>query len=127
VARRVAGGEQGQLGRACPYPRLGGVLRCGLFQGRPGAPATVRDRRGRRRDWQGVAAPPVPLRDRHPELGPPRRPRYGPTAGCGDIDTCRTPCICERLSTPSTEGHAPIMLRGATTLKTAEEASRASC
>ena len=42
-----------------------------------------------------------------------------PTAGCGDIDTCRTPCICERLSTPSTEGHAPIMLRGSTTLKTA--------
>ena len=40
------------------------------------------------------------------------------TAGCGDIDPC-TPCICERLSTPSDEGYAPIMLRGSTTLKTA--------
>src|SRR5215213_8631247 len=42
-----------------------------------------------------------------------------PTAGCGDIDPCRSPCTCERLSTPSTEGYARIMLRGSTTLKTA--------
>src|SRR5215210_2425342 len=42
-----------------------------------------------------------------------------PTAGCADIDPCRTPCICERLSTPSEEGYARIMLRGSTTLKTA--------
>src|SRR5215212_7842185 len=41
------------------------------------------------------------------------------TAGCGDIDPCRSPCTCERLSTPSTEGYARIMLRGSTTLKTA--------
>jgi hypothetical protein len=40
------------------------------------------------------------------------------TAGCGDIDPC-TPCICERLSTPSDEGYARITLRGSTTLKTA--------
>src|SRR5215216_5262897 len=40
------------------------------------------------------------------------------TAGCGDIDPC-TPCIGERLSTPSDEGYARIMLRGSTTLKTA--------
>jgi hypothetical protein len=46
-----------------------------------------------------------------------------PTAGCGDIDPCRTPCICERLSTPSDEGYARIMLRGSTTLKTAERRS----
>jgi hypothetical protein len=45
------------------------------------------------------------------------------TAGCGDIDPCRTPCICERLSTPSDEGYARIMLRGSTTLKTAERRS----
>src|SRR5215213_749018 len=78
MARRVAGGEQGQLGRAGPYPRLGRILRRSLLQGWSRAPATVRDRRGRRREGQGVAAPPVPLRDRHAELGPPRRPRYGP-------------------------------------------------
>ena len=41
------------------------------------------------------------------------------TAGCGDIDPC-TPCICERLSTPSDEGYARSMMRGSTTLKTAE-------
>src|SRR5215208_1346005 len=41
------------------------------------------------------------------------------TAGCGDIDPCRSPCTCERLSTPSTEGYARIMLRRSTTLKTA--------
>jgi hypothetical protein len=40
------------------------------------------------------------------------------TAGCGDIDPC-TPCICERLSTPSEEAYARIMLRGSTTLNTA--------
>ena len=40
------------------------------------------------------------------------------TAGCGDIDPC-TPCICERLSTPSDEGYARIVLRGSITLKTA--------
>src|SRR5215204_3104696 len=44
---------------------------------------------------------------------------FGLTAGCGDIDPCRTPCICERLSTPSDEGYARIMLHGSTTLKTA--------
>jgi mannose-1-phosphate guanylyltransferase len=50
---------------------------------------------------------------------------YGPvevehrlTAGCADIDPC-TPCTCERLSAPSDEGYARIMLRGSTTLKTA--------
>src|ERR671914_2029919 len=78
MARRVAGGEQGQLGRARPYPRLGRVLRRSFLQGWSRAAATVRDRRGRRRDGQGVVAPPVPLRDRPPELGPPRRPGYGP-------------------------------------------------
>src|SRR5215210_5284361 len=45
------------------------------------------------------------------------------TAGCADIDPCRTPCICERLSTPSEEGYARIMLRGSTTLKTAVRSS----
>src|SRR5215204_7706372 len=60
----------------------------------------------------------LPMRDtRLPAQPNPEQAE--PTAGCGDIDTCRTPCICERLSTPSTEGHAPIMLRGSTTLKTA--------
>src|SRR5215210_6676817 len=48
-----------------------------------------------------------------------RRVRSATTAGCADIDPCRTPCICERLSTPSEEGYARIMLRGSTTLKTA--------
>jgi hypothetical protein len=38
--------------------------------------------------------------------------------GCADIDPC-TPCTCERLSAPSDEGYARIMLRGSTTLKTA--------
>src|SRR5215210_6935470 len=50
---------------------------------------------------------------------PPRDLYTPPTAGCADIDPCRTPCICERLSTPSEEGYARIMLRGSTTLKTA--------
>src|SRR5215210_4568610 len=50
-----------------------------------------------------------------------RRVRSATTAGCADIDPCRTPCICERLSTPSEEGYARIMLRGSTTLKTAED------
>ena len=36
------------------------------------------------------------------------------TAGCGNIDPC-TPCVCERLSTPSDEGYARSMLRGSTT------------
>jgi hypothetical protein len=45
-----------------------------------------------------------------------------PSAGCGDIDLCK-PCICERLSTPSAEGYARIMLRGSITLKTAVDVS----
>jgi hypothetical protein len=45
------------------------------------------------------------------------------TAGCGDIDPC-TPCMCERVSTPSDEGYARIILRGSTTLKTALDAGR---
>jgi hypothetical protein len=45
----------------------------------------------------------------------PRSGRPGSTAGCGDVDPCRMPCICERLSTPSSEGYARIMLRGSTT------------
>src|SRR5215213_1020857 len=40
------------------------------------------------------------------------------TAGCGGIDPC-TPGICERLSTPSDESYARIMLRRSITLKTA--------
>src|SRR5215208_100126 len=58
----------------------------------------------------------------YPELSPCSEgmgPRVHLTAGCGDIDPCRSPCTCERLSTPSTEGYARIMLRGSTTLKTA--------
>ena len=51
-----------------------------------------------------------------PGAGDTARTAY--TAGCGDIDLC-TPCICERLSTPSAEGYARIMLRGSITLKTA--------
>jgi hypothetical protein len=39
------------------------------------------------------------------------------TAGCGGIDPC-TPGICERLSTPSDESYACIMLRRSITLKT---------
>ena len=39
-------------------------------------------------------------------------------AGCADIDPCRTPCICERLSTPSDKWYAHIMIRRSTTLKT---------
>jgi hypothetical protein len=42
----------------------------------------------------------------------------GATAGCADIDPC-SPCTCERLSAPSDEGYARIMLRGSTALKTA--------
>ena len=38
--------------------------------------------------------------------------------GCGDIDPC-TPYICQRPGTPSDEGYARIMLRGATTPETA--------
>jgi hypothetical protein len=49
-------------------------------------------------------------------------PRRRLTAGCGDIDPY-TPCICERLSTPTDEGYARIMLRGSTTLETAVGAS----
>src|SRR5215213_7166433 len=41
-----------------------------------------------------------------------------PTAGCCGIDPC-TPGICERLSTPSDESYACIMLRRSITLKTA--------
>jgi hypothetical protein len=47
-------------------------------------------------------------------------PGSSTTAGCGDIDPC-APCMCERVSTPSNEGYARIMLRGSTTLKTAVE------
>jgi hypothetical protein len=43
-----------------------------------------------------------------------------PTAGCSDIDPS-TPCIYARLSTPTEEGYARIMLRGSTTLATAVE------
>src|SRR5215208_6193648 len=60
----------------------------------------------------------------YPELSPCSEgmgPRVHLTAGCGDIDPCRSPCTCERLSTPSTEGYARIMLRGSTTLKTADD------
>src|SRR5215208_3037317 len=59
-------------------------------------------------------------RRQHTGLGRRKWPgSTAPTAGCGDIDPCRSPCTCERLSTPSTEGYARIMLRGSTTLKTA--------
>ena len=43
--------------------------------------------------------------------------------GCGGIDPC-TPGICERLSTPSDESYACIMLRRSITLKTAVEADK---
>jgi hypothetical protein len=46
-------------------------------------------------------------------------------AGCGDIDPY-APCMCERVSTPSNEGYARIMLRGSTTLKTAVAAHSGS-
>ncbi|CAA9430702.1 MAG: FIG01122401: hypothetical protein, partial [uncultured Rubrobacteraceae bacterium] len=78
VAERVARGEQGKLGRARADPHLRRVLRRRLLRGRWGAPAALRGVRGRRRYGQGPPAPPVPLRDGHPELGPPRRPRHGP-------------------------------------------------
>ena len=40
-----------------------------------------------------------------------------------DVDPC-TPCVCERLSTPSEEGYARIVLCGSTILKTALEPSQ---
>src|SRR5215212_1339436 len=58
-----------------------------------------------------VAAVALPSRV---HVGGPRTP----TAGCGGIDPC-TPGICERLSTPSDESYACIMLRRSITLKTA--------
>src|SRR5215211_6883175 len=50
--------------------------------------------------------------------GRPRHRGRTHTASCADIDPC-TPCTCERLSAPTDEGYARIMLRGSTTLKTA--------
>src|SRR5215211_517964 len=106
------------------HPRLRPYNRVDARFEWPAVPAS--DRRGLDRD--GVIRP----LDHHDRLQTPRTlglVRFmvlpplldgaPPTAGCGDIDPCRTPCTCERLSTPSDEGYARIMLRGSTTLKTA--------
>jgi hypothetical protein len=64
--------------------------------------------------------PPYCLEDEERELlidGVLRSSTLAPTAGCGGIDPC-TPGICERLSTPSDESYACIMLRRSITLKT---------
>jgi SAM-dependent methyltransferase len=54
LARRVAGGQPSQLGLAGADPRLRRVLRRRRLQGRPEAPAPLRDLRGRGRDLQGL-------------------------------------------------------------------------
>ena len=78
-SRRDRGLDRDQprdVGRARADPRRERVLRRRGLPGRALGAARVRARRAGRRARALARAPAVPLRARHPVLGPPRRPRH---------------------------------------------------